>query len=166
MAGGPQPQLSRLLAGCRIEHLDKARARSAGTACAFAGTSDIIDAAVVVGAAARNDLVITSDPTDLEHLRDVVTTHHMWKRRVRVAPPRPVATQPVHTDKAARVRPRNRPSRQHVQAFSIDTRVLRMVVHGCHSVTQYLRWPYPPARCNHLIMPGSASFGPAQSGNW
>lgn len=67
--GGPQAQLSRLLSGCRIEALDQARARSAGAACAAAGTSDVVDASVVVGAAARSDLVITSDESDLERLR-------------------------------------------------------------------------------------------------
>ncbi|HSL60009.1 MAG TPA: hypothetical protein VK866_19340 [Acidimicrobiales bacterium] len=63
--GGPQPQMSRLLAGCRIEALDAARARSAGAACRAAGTSDVVDSSVVVGAAARGDLVVTSDPGDL-----------------------------------------------------------------------------------------------------
>ena len=67
--GGPQAQMSRLLKGCRIEPLDEARARSAGAACAAAGSSDIVDASVVVGAAARSDLVVTSDPGDLERLR-------------------------------------------------------------------------------------------------
>ena len=66
--GGPQAQMSRLLAGCRIETLDEARARSGGAACASAGTSDVIDAAVVVGAAARGDIVITSDESDLQRL--------------------------------------------------------------------------------------------------
>ncbi|MDE0067987.1 MAG: hypothetical protein OXN44_14085 [Acidimicrobiaceae bacterium] len=70
--GGPQPQMSRLLAGCRIEHLDEERARSAGTACKIAGSSDIVDASVVVGAAARDDLIATSDPADLEQLRDAL----------------------------------------------------------------------------------------------
>lgn len=67
--GGPQAQLSRMLAGCRVEGLDEVRARSAGAACAMAGTSDVVDAAVVVGAAARSDLLVTSDPKDIERLR-------------------------------------------------------------------------------------------------
>ncbi len=70
--GGPQAQLSRMLVGCRIEALDEQRARSAGTASARAGTSDIIDASVVVGAAARSDLVITSDEADIGRIRDVL----------------------------------------------------------------------------------------------
>lgn len=64
--------MSRLLAGCRIEHLDEARARSAGAACAVAGTADVVDASVVVGAAARGDLVVTSDGGDLGRLRDAL----------------------------------------------------------------------------------------------
>jgi len=53
--------LSRLLKGCRIEELDEVRGRAAGQACGRARTSDVIDAAVVVGALARGDLVVTSD---------------------------------------------------------------------------------------------------------
>ena len=71
--GGPQAQMSRLLAGCRIEDFDEARARSAGAACGVAGTSDVVDAAVVVGAAARRNLVVTSDPGDLTLLRDALS---------------------------------------------------------------------------------------------
>ncbi len=66
--GGPQPQMSRFLAGCRVEDLDEPRARSAGAACGLSETSDIVDAAVVVGAAARDDLVVTSDASDLSRL--------------------------------------------------------------------------------------------------
>ena len=68
--GGPQAQMSRLLSGCRVEDLHEARARSAGAACGVAGTSDVVDASVVVGAAARGDLVVTSDLGDLGRLRD------------------------------------------------------------------------------------------------
>lgn len=70
--GGPQAQMSRLLAGCRVEELTAARARSAGAACGVAGTSDVVDASVVVGAASRSDLVVTSDVGDLQRLRDVL----------------------------------------------------------------------------------------------
>jgi hypothetical protein len=70
--GGPQAQMSRLLAGCRIEVLDEARARSAGAACRVSRTSDVVDASVVVGASARGDLVVTSDPADLAVFRDAL----------------------------------------------------------------------------------------------
>lgn len=63
--GGPQAELSRLLKGCRIEELDEVRGRAAGQACGRAHTSDVIDAAVVVGALARGDVVVTSDPKDI-----------------------------------------------------------------------------------------------------
>lgn len=66
--GGPQAQLSRLLRGCRVENLDESRARSTGVACARANSRDVVDAAVVVGALARGDLVVTSDPDDLERI--------------------------------------------------------------------------------------------------
>lgn len=63
--GGPQAELSRLLHGCRIEDLDEVRSRAAGHACARSGTSDVVDASVVVGAMARRDLVVTSDRPDI-----------------------------------------------------------------------------------------------------
>jgi hypothetical protein len=66
--GGPQHQLSRMLRGCRIEDLDEVRSRAAGTACALSNTSDVIDAAVVVGAVARADVVVTGDTTDLARI--------------------------------------------------------------------------------------------------
>lgn len=66
--GGPQARLSLLLKGCHIEPLDERRARIAGRACARAGTADVVDAVVAAGAVARHDLVVTSDPDDIEHL--------------------------------------------------------------------------------------------------
>jgi hypothetical protein len=62
---GPQAELSRLLTGCTIEDLTEVRSRAAGAACGRAATDDLIDATVVVGAVARGDLVVTSDPGDL-----------------------------------------------------------------------------------------------------
>lgn len=66
--GGPQAELSRFLKGCRIEDLDESRARAAGQACARSGIADVIDAAVVVGAVARGDLVVSSDQDDLRRI--------------------------------------------------------------------------------------------------
>ena len=66
--GGPQPLLSKLLAGCRVEALDEPLARSAGAALALAKTSDVVDASVVVGAAFRDHVVVTSDPVDMRRL--------------------------------------------------------------------------------------------------
>jgi hypothetical protein len=60
--------MSRLLRGCRIEPLTEIQARSAGTALAAVGGADIVDAALVVSALARRDLVVTSDPVDVSRV--------------------------------------------------------------------------------------------------
>lgn len=70
--GGPQPLLSRLLAACHVEELDEPLARKAGSACARAGTTDVVDASVAVGAAARDHVVVTSDPDDMQHLANAL----------------------------------------------------------------------------------------------
>ncbi|HEX5494812.1 MAG TPA: PIN domain-containing protein [Mycobacteriales bacterium] len=70
--GGSQPELSRFLRGCHIEPDTAEIARAAGVACARAGTSDVVDAIVVVTASARNAVVLTSDPDDLRKLADVM----------------------------------------------------------------------------------------------
>jgi hypothetical protein len=70
--GGPQAELSRLLKGCRIENLDEVRARAGGAACGRSQTADIVDATVVVGAIARNDLVVTSDHKDLTRIAEAL----------------------------------------------------------------------------------------------
>lgn len=61
-----------MLKGCDIEPLGKTRARSAGTLCARAGLSDVVDASVVLGAAIRGDVIVTSDPRDLALLSDAL----------------------------------------------------------------------------------------------
>ena len=66
--GGPQAALSRILRSCRVVGLDEAAARRAGTLCAAADTSDIVDATVVDHALRRGDVVVTSDPGDLRRL--------------------------------------------------------------------------------------------------
>lgn len=66
--GGPQARLSRLLQGCRVEPFTEQQARVAGAALAASGSSDLIDAAVVVTALAREDLIVTSDPDDLRRI--------------------------------------------------------------------------------------------------
>jgi hypothetical protein len=73
--GGPQAPLSRLLKGCRIEVLDEVRGRAAGAACARSKTADVIDATVAVGALARGDLVVTSDPKDLTRIASALDGH-------------------------------------------------------------------------------------------
>ena len=66
--GGPQASLSRLLAGCRVTSLDESLARAAGTLCRQAGTSDVVDASVVVLAHAMRTPVVTGDAGDLSAL--------------------------------------------------------------------------------------------------
>jgi predicted nucleic acid-binding protein len=70
--GGPQAQLSRLLRGCNVESLTEHDARMAGAALSKSGSSDLIDAVVVVTALARDDLVVTSDPDDLALIASAV----------------------------------------------------------------------------------------------
>jgi len=66
--GGPQARLSRLVHGCNVDPLTESQARAAGAALAASGGSDLVDAAVVVTALAREDLVVTSDPDDLRRI--------------------------------------------------------------------------------------------------
>ena len=68
--GGPQASLSRLLKGCDIEDLTKARARAVGTLAARANHDDVVDVSVVEGAVRRNHAVVTSN---LGHIRKVAT---------------------------------------------------------------------------------------------
>ncbi len=70
--GGPQALLSRLLRGCHVDPLTESQARTAGAALAASGSSDLIDAAVVITALARNDLVVTSDPDDLQRIASAI----------------------------------------------------------------------------------------------
>jgi hypothetical protein len=60
--------LARLLPLCKPELMDVRHAKRVGELLAVSRTSDVIDAAVVIGAAERGDVVLTSDPGDLEHL--------------------------------------------------------------------------------------------------
>jgi hypothetical protein len=66
--GGPQANLSRLLAGCTVSPLDETLARAAGTLCGQAGTSDVVDASVVVLAHVMAAPVVTGDAADLRVL--------------------------------------------------------------------------------------------------
>jgi predicted nucleic acid-binding protein len=70
--GGPQARLSRFLRGCRIEPFTEQQARAAGRALGASDGRDLIDAAVVVGALARGDLVVSSDPDDLRRIATAI----------------------------------------------------------------------------------------------
>jgi len=72
--------LSRLLKACRIETLDEVRARSAGLAYTAVGSSNNVDASVLVGAAARAYVAVTSDTVDIDEL--LVALNHLGKYQV------------------------------------------------------------------------------------
>jgi hypothetical protein len=63
--------IAHLVQACTIEPLDFSRAKAVGLLLAKSGTSDIVDAMVVLGAVARRDAIVTSDPADIERLLDV-----------------------------------------------------------------------------------------------
>ena len=63
-----QAALAQLVKACFVEPLEEGLARVAGELLARAKTSDVVDAAVVAGAARRGDAVLTSDPGDLRRL--------------------------------------------------------------------------------------------------
>jgi hypothetical protein len=62
--------LARLLSSPEVQvpSLDLAMARACGELCAASGTSDIIDASVVVVARENDDPILTSDVDDLRRL--------------------------------------------------------------------------------------------------
>ncbi len=66
--GTPKANLSRLLRGCQVAADTEDLGKAAGAICGYAGTSDVIDALVVVTALRLHALVVTSDPNDLQHL--------------------------------------------------------------------------------------------------
>jgi hypothetical protein len=68
--GRRQARLARLLASSNVEvePLDEVRAREAGQLCGLRGTSDVIDASVVLCARARQQRILTSDLDDLRRL--------------------------------------------------------------------------------------------------
>lgn len=63
-----QVPLRRLLRGCEVVGLDEHGAHRIGRLLAASRTSDVIDAHVVVVAAARGAVVVTGDRADIEHL--------------------------------------------------------------------------------------------------
>ncbi len=60
--------LARFLQGCELEPMTPELARQAGVLCGLAGTTDVVDAAVMASAAGRGDLVLTTDYADLARL--------------------------------------------------------------------------------------------------
>ena len=71
---GRQTNLARLLAGVQVEPLDDTLGRRAGVLLGATGTSDVIDAAVVL-LASDGDEIYTSDPGDLTTLANTAGLH-------------------------------------------------------------------------------------------
>jgi hypothetical protein len=65
---GNSPVIARLLPSCRLEVLDETGAKRVGELLAKSRTADIVDAIVVLGAVARGDAILTSDPGDIARL--------------------------------------------------------------------------------------------------
>ncbi len=67
-----QHALARIRRGCEQLPFDDRVADAVGRLLAHSGTSDVVDAAVVVAAIEHNAAVLTSDPQDLEKLADAL----------------------------------------------------------------------------------------------
>jgi hypothetical protein len=65
-----QVGLARVLKGCAVTPTDEDTARRAGVLLGQSGTSDAVDAIVVVTALNLHAVVVTSDPKDLRRLGD------------------------------------------------------------------------------------------------
>jgi predicted nucleic acid-binding protein len=74
-AGPRQAVLARFLAGVDVVPLDEDLGRRAGVLLARSGARDVIDAAVVLLAAADLDEILTSDPRDIAALVAAAGTH-------------------------------------------------------------------------------------------
>jgi len=72
--GRSQVRIARLLSSTHVEvePLDHVRARAAGQLCGRAGTSDVVDASVVLCARHRGHIILTSDEADLRRLDPTV----------------------------------------------------------------------------------------------
>lgn len=66
--GRGQTRLAQALAGCRVDPVGLDTSKAAGTLCGRAATADVIDATVVVTAAALGAIIWSSDVSDIEAL--------------------------------------------------------------------------------------------------
>jgi hypothetical protein len=71
---GRQVHLARLLAGLDIASLDETLGRSAGILLGRSKTKDVIDAGLIL-LAEDGDLLLTTDPADLERLAAAARLH-------------------------------------------------------------------------------------------
>lgn len=68
--GARSARIGALLARVSVEAMDEVSARRVGELCGRTGTSDVVDASVVLCAMRRGHAVLTSDPDDLRRLSD------------------------------------------------------------------------------------------------
>jgi len=68
--GRRQVRLGTVLAGCQVDSVGLDISKAAGVLCGKAGSSDVVDATVVVMATALSAIVWTSDPKDVRELAD------------------------------------------------------------------------------------------------
>jgi predicted nuclease of predicted toxin-antitoxin system len=66
--GRKQARLGRLLRTCQVEPTELETAKAAGALCGQAGSSDVVDATVMVTAIAHRAIVVTSDHKDMAKL--------------------------------------------------------------------------------------------------
>jgi hypothetical protein len=68
--GARQAQVARLIEanGTIVEPLDLDVAKLAGAYCGHAGTTDVVDATVVIAARQHHALIVSSDRSDLHRL--------------------------------------------------------------------------------------------------
>jgi hypothetical protein len=69
-----QAQLRRFLRGCEIVAFPPEQAHEVGSLLGKAGTSDVVDAHLVVTAAQTRSTLLTGDPDDLVHLSKQLPT--------------------------------------------------------------------------------------------
>lgn len=77
--GSRQARLARLANAPQTEvvPLDHPAARAIGAVCGASGTSDVVEASVVVCARERAQAVVTSDPDDLTRIDPGLTVHRI-----------------------------------------------------------------------------------------
>jgi hypothetical protein len=63
-----QVRLGKFLVSCHVDPVGLETAKAAGILCGRAGTSDVVDATVVVTAATTGAAIWTSDPEDIRAL--------------------------------------------------------------------------------------------------
>jgi predicted nuclease of predicted toxin-antitoxin system len=68
--GRKQARLSRFLRTCQIEPTELETAKAAGVLCGQAGSSDVVDATVIVTALAHHAVIFTSDHKDMADLAE------------------------------------------------------------------------------------------------